>query len=129
MQELLNTIKAKINQGSFWTKWFWYILLALASIVGLALLVLTFINKSNKIATITQERDVLQENAIQAKVNADILGKEESRKEHLDVAEKAVILANEAAKDVETVKQENKQNKDAIDSIENWGELDGKVKW
>jgi uncharacterized protein involved in cysteine biosynthesis len=129
MQELTAFVKEQINSGSFWTKWFWYILLVVVSLGGVIVLALNFIQKGNKLAAMEHERDVLRQDVIANKVNQDLLGKEEHKQEQLTLAKSELELAAKANVRRVQLNQQNKTDKDKINNLKSWKDVKKNVKF
>lgn len=117
----------KQSNPTGWRKWVYG---TIAVLVIASLVLVFFIRESlrqKELGNLKHERDVLQEEARQATVNASLTVLEDKKTEHLQAAEAAQRRAEEVTRQVEILEAEHKKNSDLINSLRSWDDVDARV--
>ena len=129
ISEAVESLQEKAKNGSFWTKWFWYILAGVVGLILIGGLVLQAMHKSEKAAKAMHQRDVLIEKQHQEKTNSVVAKSEKKKQAHIKKAQKHLKKADAKARQAREFEAQAKDNKTRIDNLRNWDDVKKNVKY
>lgn len=129
LTKLALILREKTDTGSKWTKWFWYILAGLTSLAVVIYLLVLGNSKSNEVAKALHERDVSRKQKELDAVDTKVAVLEEEKKASIEKATEATAQAQKHLDNVELLEEKHKTNKEIINSLKDWDDVQKRTKF
>jgi hypothetical protein len=126
---VVTALRAKVKTSSLWTKWIWYILAGLASVVVVAWFAIDAYNRSQALAKALHDRDVIVQRQKMFEVNLQVQESGARQKELETLAQQHKQAAEVAHEKVVVLEQRTETNKQLINKLRGWDDIHAKVKF